>query len=106
MPLSDLLLRQIDVQHQWVETVAMHGRHRDGNKKTPKTPLTASGLKRLLGWSKKGHVLHGNSKLRTGDLALLVPNEIDSDALSGPLSGQDGHAAALILIAETGKSFS
>ena len=104
-PLACLLVRRIDVPHQSLNTVAL-GRPSSGAfHATAHTDCTPARFKHLLSWAGKGEVLHGQRARRSGDLALLVPPEVEGEVLAGPLMGHEGPAGALILVAEHLKSF-
>jgi transcriptional regulator with GAF, ATPase, and Fis domain len=105
LPLACLLVRRLDVQHVALDTVALGQpapRHVDA---AARTSLSPAKYKRLLAWSRENELLHGQRLKRSGDLAALVPPEIEGEVLAGPLLGPDGPAGALILVAEHLKSF-
>jgi transcriptional regulator with GAF, ATPase, and Fis domain len=105
LPLAFLLVRRIDQQHQSVDTVAVGQPEAGPFHTTARTECTPARFKHLLAWGRSGKVLHGERAKRSGDLALLVPSEVEGEVLAGPLAGSEGPAGALILVAEHMKSF-
>jgi hydrogenase-4 transcriptional activator len=99
LPLGGLLVRRLDSQHQALETVAATGPAAQTHSLS-RTVLSPARFKRLLHWAKDGEVLQGSRVKRSGELASLVPDEIDAEVLAGPLRGSDGGTGALILIAD------
>lgn len=99
LPLGGLLVRRLDGQHQAVETVAATG-HAAQQQSASRTVLSPAKFKRLLHWAGAGDVLHGSRAKRSGELAALVPDEIDAEVLAGPLRGPDGGTGALVLVAD------
>lgn len=105
LPLDCLLVRRLDVEHSSLDTVAI-GQPRPGLfHATPKTSLTPAKLRRLLAWSARAEVLHGQRPQRAGDLAALVPDEVEGEVLVGALAGPEGLAGALVFVAGHLKSF-
>ncbi len=104
-PLACLLVRRIDAQHQALDTVAVGQPEQGPFQATARTACTPARFKHLLSWATRGEVLHGQRAKRTGDLALLVPPEVEGEVLAGPLLGHEGPAGALILVADHLKSF-
>jgi transcriptional regulator with GAF, ATPase, and Fis domain len=50
-------------------------------------------------------VIHGHRAKRSGELAVLVPPEIEGEVLAGPLHRADGFSGALVLVAPHMKTF-
>jgi transcriptional regulator with GAF, ATPase, and Fis domain len=105
LPLAYLLVRRLDGGHQALETVAVGMPERGPLQATTRTPLTPAKFNRLFAWAKSGSVLHTQHAKRSGDLAVLVPPELEGDAIAGPLLGPDGPAGAIVLVASHLKSF-
>ena len=105
LPLNCLLVRRFDIQQQAIETVAT-GLARPGPlHATGRTPSTAARWKRLLNWADTGKLLRVPARRRTGEAVLLIPPEVDGEALVGPLLGPHGPAGALIMVAEHPHAF-
>jgi hydrogenase-4 transcriptional activator len=105
LPLAGLIVRRLDDQHQTLETIAVGQPLGESPQTTLRTPLTAAKYKRLLAWASEGEVIHGQRAKRSGDLAVLVPPEIEGEVIAGPLVGPEGPAGALVLVAQHLKSF-
>jgi hydrogenase-4 transcriptional activator len=105
LPLSCLLVRRIDRDHSSLNTVAMGIPGPGSLLATTRTPLTPGRFNRLLAWAKTAELLHGQRAKRTGELAALVPPELEGEVLAGPLLGPDGPAGALVVVADHQKSF-
>ena len=105
LPLSCLLVRRLDGQHQSLDTVALGVSGARSSQVASRTLLTAAKYKRLLAWLRAGELVHGQRAKRSGDLAVLVPGEIEGEVLAGPLLGPDGPAGALILVSDHLKTF-
>lgn len=105
LPLEYLLVRRLDVAHSSLDTVAIGQPVPGPFHATPKRPLTPAKLERLKQWGAAGSVSHGRARQRSGDLAVLVPEEIEGEVLVGPLMGPEGLAGALILAAPYLKSY-
>jgi hydrogenase-4 transcriptional activator len=105
LPLAYLLVRRLDSTHQTLETIAV-GLAEDVSLPMPgKTPLTSSRLRRLIAWGREGTVLHGHLSERIGELAAIVPAEVEGEVLAGSLQGPDRPAGILLLVAAPKKSF-
>jgi transcriptional regulator with GAF, ATPase, and Fis domain len=124
VPLAAVVVRRIDAAHAWLETVAVgsaqpHAPERlqagEGNARaaaqtslaTGRTPCAPEQMRRLLAWCGRGHVLRrGRRRKLANELALILPPDLDADAMAGPLTGHDGPAGVLILVAREGELFS
>ena len=111
LPLACLLVRRLDAQHHGLETVAA-GLPAGGDLHAAvRTTLTPAKFRRLEHWAARGELLHGQRAGRSGDVAALVPPELEGEVLAGPLhvarDSVAGYEAtgALILVAEHMKSF-
>jgi transcriptional regulator with GAF, ATPase, and Fis domain len=105
LPLEYLLVRRLDVAHSSLDTVAIGQPVPGPFHATPKRQLTPAKLERLRQWGAANEVSHGRARQRSGDLAVLVPEEVEGDVLVGPLIGPEGLAGALILVAPYLKSY-
>jgi transcriptional regulator with GAF, ATPase, and Fis domain len=104
-PLACLLVRRIDAQHQALVTVAVGQPNPGPFQAATRTDCTPARFKHLQSWAARSEVLHSQRAKRSGDLALLVPPEVEGEVLAGPLQGHDGPAGALLLVADHFKSF-
>src|SRR5262245_16950305 len=105
LPLACLLVRRLDSVHAILEAVAVGQPAQEPFHATPKNSISATQLHRLNSWAKTRSVLHGNRAKRSGNLALMVPVEIEGEVLAGPMSGTDGPSGVLLLVAQHLKSF-
>jgi hydrogenase-4 transcriptional activator len=104
LPLECLIVRRLDFQNAWLDTVAI-GRA-DGRPvhACARTPSTQAALQRLVAGLRKRGILRGR---RGDDNALLeqvVPAEFDGEVLVGGLQGSDGPAGVLVLAADSRQS--
>jgi hydrogenase-4 transcriptional activator len=105
LPLACLLVRRLDAAQHLLDTVALGQPQPEVLHLTPKTELSVAKLRRLVAFGREGTVLHGARGRRSGDLAVLVPPEVEGEVIAGPLQGADSIAGALILVAPHLKSF-
>jgi len=106
MQISRILVRQIDRQRRCLETVAVGLASDEACQPAPPTGWTASSMKELLSWCKRGQVAHrGKGKPLQGKLQLIVPAGINEDVLAGPLGDSEGPCGVLILAASPRHSF-
>ncbi len=105
LPLAAVLVRRLDGEQSALDTVAMGQTEAGAMHAAARTALTPAKLVRLLAWSRSGAVLHTQHAKRSGDLAVLVPPELEGDAIAGPLMGPEGPAGALVLVASHLKTF-
>ena len=105
LPLAALVIRRIDRQHSSLETVAAAGAGRELAPQIGRTSVSQARLKRLISWADAGQLLHGQRIKRSGELALIVPEELEGEVLVGPLRNADGPAGVLALIATHARSF-
>lgn len=99
LPLSALLIRRFDPQHSTIDTVALGQPVEQYLRATVKTLCTPMKFKRVLSWAETGEILHGQRLKRAGDLAVVVPEEIEGEVLAGPLQNHEGPAGVLLLVA-------
>src|SRR5215469_15710550 len=104
-PVDLILVRQIDVQRSWVDTLAA-GRAQPGEDTRPaRTVCSAQELQVLLDWCREGEVAHGPAEALRARLPGLVPAEISGDVLAGPLAVSDAPVGFLVLSALPGRAF-
>ncbi len=104
MPLDVLLVRQYDGNTQVLNTVAICRPEARGFRVAARHCLASDEHVRLLAWAATQQVHHLPAGQR-GDLAMLIPPEIQGEVLVGPLSGDDGCTGALVFAARPGESF-
>jgi hydrogenase-4 transcriptional activator len=105
LPLSCLLVRRLDAGQHTLDTVAVGQPKIEHLHLTNKTALSCAKLKQLTAWGLQGTVLHGQAKKRSGELAVLVPSEIEGEVIVGPLGGAGLLAGTLVIVARPLTSF-
>lgn len=104
-PLEWLVVRRFDGTNRQIVTVGAGHVAGDRLHAAAKSSATEGRWKRLMAWASLGEILRAPANRRSGDLALVVPPELDQDVLAGPLTGPDGPAGALIAVAPFGQTF-
>lgn len=109
VPLSELLVRRIDVARSCLETVAVAvvgGQHAS---ELAKTNLTTSQLEWLLAWCNRRQVFRqqadGTSPPGAGQWSLLTPRGTEANTMAGPLADHHGPAGVLLMVADPDRAF-
>ncbi|MBN2579772.1 MAG: sigma 54-interacting transcriptional regulator [Pirellulales bacterium] len=106
LPLRYLLVRRIDGPHGCLETVAVGPASSSIRLPEARTPCSASELKMLLAWCRRGEIAYQSDQSPPGDaLALMVPAGIEGDVLVGPLGLDDDPSGVLVLVASPRQTF-
>jgi hydrogenase-4 transcriptional activator len=105
LPLETVIVRRLDAQHQSLETIVVAATEGSLPPNIGRTPCSEARFKRLVSWVKAGKLLHGQRIKRSGELAMIVPEEIEGEVLAGPLQSPDGPGGVLAFIAAHTKSF-
>ena len=105
LPLGMLLVRWIDREHSTLETIAVGQAGESLPPQIARTPCSAARLRRLVNWAGEGKLLHGQRIKRSGELALIVPEEIEGEVIAGPLVNAHGPIGVLAIVAAHLKSF-
>ena len=100
-----LMVRQFDFGNSVLRTVAIGQAQPGPFHATPDTPASPARWERLITWAQCGTTLASPANRRTGEIALLVPPEVEGDVLAGPLTGSAGPIGALVLTAPFNRSF-
>ncbi|MCX7413076.1 MAG: sigma-54 dependent transcriptional regulator [Planctomycetia bacterium] len=106
LPLRALFVLRVDTTAKTVETLATGTADLSSLSLPRNVELSATPWRRLAAWLKAGNVVSIDGIKDEGWAEALLPKEIDADALVGPLRFHDGPAGILLLVAQTGKSFS
>ncbi len=101
-----LMVRQFDFTNSTLKTVAIGQLQSRPYHATPDSVASPARWERLLAWAQRGATLSSPAYRRTGEMALLVPPEVEGDVLAGPLTGTTGPIGALVLTAPFNRSFS
>ena len=105
MPVECLLVRRLDWAHGSLETVAVGRTSNRFPAQLTRTACSEAKLRRLVSWAKTGKLLHGDRPQRSGELALIAPEDYVGDIIAGPLVNQDGPSGILALVAAGQKTF-
>jgi transcriptional regulator with GAF, ATPase, and Fis domain len=105
LPLAYLLVRRIDANHGTLETIAVGSSDHARLPTLAKTILSPAKFRRLTAWGREGTVLHAQAGAKSGDLATIIPAEIEGEVLAGPLQAADRPAGVLAIVAAAKKNF-
>ncbi|NUQ61901.1 MAG: sigma-54-dependent Fis family transcriptional regulator [Pirellulales bacterium] len=106
MPLGGLLVRRIDKARSCLETVAVALVDPSRHPEHARTECSSDDLNRVLTWCSRGEMLSGHRREPPQSvLSLVVPQELDSAVLAGPLRDQQGPEGVLLLAAHPGDRF-
>ncbi|MBN1488995.1 MAG: sigma 54-interacting transcriptional regulator [Phycisphaerae bacterium] len=105
LPIEQLIVRQIDLEHLCVDTVAVGGEAvRGGAGVTGRTPCSADEIAALAAWQASGRILHADDAQWRHERELLLPGPLHGDFLMGPLAAE-GAGGALIVVAKPDRQF-
>lgn len=106
MPLESILVRVFDAQHACVKTVAIGAVEQGNHASEATTECSPTQAKRFSAWaSRTGVVRRGRRKSLTGELAFVVPDDVEEDVLVVPLRGSSGVLGFAVLTARSGALF-
>ncbi len=108
LPLTRLLVRRIDLERSWVETVATGTAAGGRTPAGTRNDCSAQELGKLIQWCRRGGVLRGSADEVRRQVAGLVPAEVEGEVLAGPLTGEQqeaGPIGVLLAVAETSQVF-
>jgi transcriptional regulator with GAF, ATPase, and Fis domain len=106
MPLARVVIRLWDPQHARLKTVAVGGVWGGEAESSAVTEMPAAQAKRFVIWaSRTGVVRRGRRKSLTGEVSLVIPDDIDGDALVAPLASQAELLGFVVFTAKSGVWF-
>jgi hydrogenase-4 transcriptional activator len=105
LPVDLVLVRHLDVQRSWIDTVATGLGHPEQPHPSTRSVCSPEDMKRLLIWCKQEQILCGPAMAVNDRLPGLVPAGLQSDILIGPLNTVDGPGGLLLLEARAGHRF-
>src|SRR5687768_14090178 len=105
LPLSHLLVRRLDAVHSTLETVAVGQLSQAPAPPLTRTLLNPSRVKRLMSWGREGNVVRLQPGVPDTEQFIIVPAEMTTEVLAGPLTDSKKTSGVLILVAVPGKSF-
>jgi transcriptional regulator with GAF, ATPase, and Fis domain len=104
--IGQLLVRRIDRQHSWLETVAVGISMPNYLLPEARTPCDENQIEELLAWCRKGQILHQDSgRPHRGLLATIVPPGMTADIVAGGLGDAENPSGVVVLAAQPGTSF-
>jgi transcriptional regulator with GAF, ATPase, and Fis domain len=105
LPLDVMLVRQIDPQRGWVETVAA-GLGRPGAlPERTRSECASHAAERLATWCRRQEVVRGPAEALARSLPGLLPEPPEGEVLAGPLNPTDGPAGLLVLLNRGNRPF-
>lgn len=107
MPLEQLVVRRVDLEHMCIDTVAMGVGSTDASRVVPgRTSCTAEQMNVLKAWEANYRISTSQDTAELDVRELFLPGPIDHDCLFGPLRTPEGFGGgALILLAHRGNRF-
>jgi hydrogenase-4 transcriptional activator len=105
LPLDLMLLRHLDVQRSWNETLATAASHADLVPHQTRSECTAEELRQLGAWCRRQEMLRGPSAALQQKLPGLLPAGVEGHLLALGLQPADASPSVLLLVARKGSSF-
>lgn len=106
LPLSQLLVRRVDENRSYVETVAVGISAPDYLLPDVRTEYSAANKEEVLDWCRRGAVAHRNAPgWADTPVEILVPTGVRGDVLVGALADSDGTSGVLVLVAAEREAF-
>lgn len=104
-PVEWVLVRKLDAPHESLDTVAAWTAGSSSIRPAVKTSCSAAKWKRLISWVERGQTIHLPSSRRAGDLAQILPPELEGDVLAAPLLYEQSPIGVLVLVAKHLRTF-
>ena len=104
IPLSEVIVREVDTERARVETIAVALTERGKTSDVQRTDGEAPELRRLLAWCRRGEIARSHGRRSSGPWSALVPDTITREALVGPLATPT-RLGGLVLVAREGVTF-
>jgi hydrogenase-4 transcriptional activator len=105
MPIDSVLVRRFEAESRTVETLAVGQVSLSPFHAAPTTTATLARWKRLEQWAETGKLIHCPASRRSGEISLLVPDEVEGELIAGVLTNDEGPIGALALVASYSRSF-
>jgi hydrogenase-4 transcriptional activator len=105
MPLETMLVRRFDNELRAVETLAVGQVSERPFHASPRTLSTPARWTRLTQWAGEDQLIHSPATRRSGEVNLLLPEEIEGEVIAGVLTNREGPIGALVLVAEYSRAF-
>ena len=105
MPLETLLVRRFDHESRSVETIAFGQACETPLHAAPSIQTTPAKWSRLQKWASEDKLIHCPANRRTGEVNLLIPEELDGESIAGALTSGDGPIGALVFVADYSRAF-
>ncbi len=100
MPIAHLILRAANQPLQSLESVAAASIPSEHLSIEPTTKCSEAKWQRLVAWADRQQITHHTRLTRSGELATIVPQEVDGELLVGPLVHDQAFVGCMILVAE------
>jgi hydrogenase-4 transcriptional activator len=105
LPVDLVLVRHLDVQRSWIETMASGLESPDRPPLPPRSVCSAEDMKQLLIWCKQEQILRGEATAVNERFPGLAPAGLRGEILIGPLNAVEGAGGLLLLEARPGHPF-
>lgn len=104
LPLGQILVRHIDLEHASISTVAAAPLEEGQVLSENRGNFDRHELAKLKAWLKKRQIVRRGQRL-TSPLSLLLPENLTADVIAVPLAGEHASSGALLLISAEGGRF-
>jgi transcriptional regulator with GAF, ATPase, and Fis domain len=105
LPLASIIIRRLDPQHNSLKTVAVGGQALPPLAPTI-TECSPAQMKRLTAWAARtGVVRRGRKQSLAGEMAFVVPDDVENDVLAASLAGSAGPLGFVVLVARADSRF-
>ena len=104
VPIACILVRRVNPQRNWVETVA-RGPMLSDRPDEARSECRPAQMEAILAWCRAGKVVQGHAGLAGALPAAILPGPLDADVLAGPLELHDNRFGVLLLVARPAAIF-
>jgi hydrogenase-4 transcriptional activator len=105
LPVDLVVVRQLNLQHSCLETVATGLCRSVPTPKGIRTDCTPKEIERILSWCHEGNVIRSHARDVRNRMPCLVPEDVEGNLLVGPLNSASEPIGVLILITSPPRSF-
>jgi transcriptional regulator with GAF, ATPase, and Fis domain len=104
MPVSEVIVRELDVERSRLETVAVALSGRGETPRASSVDLPPAELRRLLSWCRRGEIVRSSTRSLSGPPSALVPADASGEVLIGALA-TPSRVGALVLVGQDVAAF-